>query len=629
MKWLSAGLTFVNVSTVAGLLLGIIGEGLNGAIAVCALTLGLLAGISAYLVTVDARKTDKSPASFPALERESKRAQRRRQPEVEPAENTARYQHIWLWIVAICFAIFALRSFCWLLYVDGAKLTIQSPNNLGDLSLHITYIRYFSHGVALWPDNPIHAFSKLRYPGGIDLFNGLFDCLHFDLIRSLVWTGLIASLATFYGFYRWSGAFGVAGFLFNGGLAGFQIFRTLQFLDYQGDKTIAWKSIPLAMFVTQRGLLYAIPAGLLLLCHWRAKFFSRSARESGTLETAGILPFWIELSLYASMPLFHVHTFLALSIALVFWLLTEPRTVKKHIFVLLSAAFMPATGIVWLITDHFHAKSILAFQPGWVQSSGDFASSFPRFWLMNFGITLPLILVLIGVLCWRTWRTRSGKRFSLPEPLAFALPAAAIFLFACLVKTAPWEWDNAKLIIWSYFIFLPFLWSELISRWPQSVRYGVCFALFGSGVVTLIGGLAAGRTGFDLADRGDVDAVATVTRQLSIEERFAAYPTYNHPLLLNGRKVVLGYPGHLWTQGFDYQETDDQLSSLMKGAPNWKTIANVLHVRYLFWGAEEKANYAGSGQPWAHASLTVATGSWGTIYDLQQPAVPRTGSQRE
>ena len=163
-------------------------------------------------------------------------------------------------------------------------------------------------------------------------------------------------------------------------------------------------------------------------------FSARSARESGTLETAGILPFWIELSLYASMPLFHVHTFLALSIALVFWLLTEPRTVKKHIFVLLSAALMPATGIVWLITDHFRAKSILAFQPGWVQSSGDFASSFPRFWLMNFGITLPLILVLIGVLCWRTWRTRSGKRFSLPEPLAFALPAAAIFFLLASLK---------------------------------------------------------------------------------------------------------------------------------------------------------------------------------------------------
>ena len=72
------------------------------------------------------------------------------------------------------------------------------------------------------------------------------------------------------------------------------------------------------------------------------------------------------------------------------------------------------------------------------------------------------------------------------------------------------------------------------------MRYGVCFALFGSGVVTLIGGLAAGRPSFDLADRGDVDAVATVTRQLSIEERFAAYPTYNHPLLLNGRRSCPG-----------------------------------------------------------------------------------------
>ena len=65
MKWLSAGLTFVNVSTVSGLLLGIIGEGLNGAIAVCALTLGLLAGVYAYLATVDSRRTDKSPHWFP------------------------------------------------------------------------------------------------------------------------------------------------------------------------------------------------------------------------------------------------------------------------------------------------------------------------------------------------------------------------------------------------------------------------------------------------------------------------------------------------------------------------------------------------------------------------------------
>src|SRR5205807_803723 len=146
-----------------------------------------------------------------------------------------------------------------------------------------------------------------------------------------VWTGLIASVATFYAFYRWGGAFGVAGFLFNGGIAGFQILNSstfLKFVDYQGDKTIAWKSIALAMFVTQRGLLYAIPAGLLLLWHWREKYFRTAALATGRVRpiggqdrvaaATGPLPFWVELSLYGSMPLFHVHTFLALTIVLVF-----------------------------------------------------------------------------------------------------------------------------------------------------------------------------------------------------------------------------------------------------------------------------------------------------------------------
>ena len=193
-----------------------------------------------------------------------------------------RYRRVWFWAVAVCFAIFAVRSFCWLLYIDGSELKIQSPNNLGDLSLHLTLIKNFANGVALWPDNPIFVFSKLRYPAGIDLFNALLSLVHVDLLIGLVWVGLLSSLAIFYGFYRWGGTFAVAGFLFNGGIAGFQFLKTFKFLDYQGTaadiahKPIAWKSIALSMLVTQRGWLYAIPAGLVLLWHWREKFFSQS-----------------------------------------------------------------------------------------------------------------------------------------------------------------------------------------------------------------------------------------------------------------------------------------------------------------------------------------------------------------
>src|SRR5438477_8163137 len=274
MKWLSAGLTFVNLSVVCGLLLGMAGHGLNALSASLALVCGIAFAIAAWLGTSDPDKQNRSEV------KRSKRVQRRLQGKTpESAPSPWRYGKIWFWLVAAFFALFAVRSFCWLLYIDGGEWKIQSPNNLGDLSLHITLIRNFANGVHLWPDSPIYALSKLRYPAGIDLFNALLCLVHVDLMRGLVWTGLLGSLATFYAFFRWGGTFGVAGFLFNGGIAGFQFLKTLKFLDYQGTQAdilhrpIAWKSIALSMFVTQRGWLYAIPAALILLWHWRQKYF--------------------------------------------------------------------------------------------------------------------------------------------------------------------------------------------------------------------------------------------------------------------------------------------------------------------------------------------------------------------
>ena len=683
MKWLSSGLTFVNLSVVCGLLLGMVGHGLNVLSAALALVCGVVFAVAAWLGTSDPSK----PGS----------------PEAESSKAPRRYGKIWFWLVAAFFALFAFRSFCWLFYIDGGDLKIQSPNNLGDLSLHITLIQTFANGVPLWPDNPIYAFSKLRYPAGIDLFNALLCLVHVDLMRGLVWTGLLGSLATFYAFFRWGGTFGVAGFLFNGGIAGFQFLKTLKFLDYQGGNKIAWKSIPLSMFVTQRGWLYAIPAALVLLWHWREKYFRETpivpirweapAPEASSTEATakagakgndleavavddadqatpvngrgnrkGPLPFWVELSLYASMPLFHVHTFIALTIvllvALVFERVAWPKIfsdapIRKHAVGLLSAALIPATFFVWLVTDQFRAKSLLKWHPGWVQDSADFGAPFFRlggtanfgsatafgsllqktwngviapffqFWLTNFGLWVLFTLALVGLCGWRVWKTgwRWGRKP--PADIAFVLSAVVIFAIGYFVQTAPWDWDNLKLMVWGYFLILPFLWSDLIGRWAFPERAVTCVALFASGFVTLLGGLAAGHPGFGLIDRARLDAIGTAVRPLPIEARFAAYPTYNHPLLLQGRKVVLGYPGHLWTEGFDYNEPNRQLTILMRGAPNWREAAKALGVRYIFWGRDETANYQGSTRPWETTTRRIASGDWGAIYDLMPESPAR------
>jgi hypothetical protein len=245
---------------------------------------------------------------------------------------------------------------------------------------------------------------------------------------------------------------------------------------------------------------------------------------------------------------------------------------------------------------------------------------FFQFWLTNFGLWIPLALVLVGLVGWRIWKSgwRWGDRP--PADVAFVLPAVVIFAVGYFFKTAPWEWDNLKLMVWGYFLILPFLWSDIIGRWAFPERAAMCVALFGSGFVTLLGGLSAGHPGFGLIERAKLDYIGVAVRPLPLEARFAAWPTYNDPILLQGRKVVLGYPGHLWTEGFEYGDVNNRLTALMNGAANWRDAAKALGVRYIFWGQDEKTNYQSSSRPWEATAFLVASGDWGAIYDLAQPA---------
>ena len=64
-------------------------------------------------------------------------------------------------------SIFSFRAFLWLIFRDGDELRVLSPNNLGDMSLHLTFIRYFANGAPFWPDSPIFSAGKLTYAAGM------------------------------------------------------------------------------------------------------------------------------------------------------------------------------------------------------------------------------------------------------------------------------------------------------------------------------------------------------------------------------------------------------------------------------------------------------------------------------
>ncbi len=503
------------------------------------------------------------------------------------------------WLAIGAFTLAALRAFLWLLTSHDNHLHVLSPYNLGDLSLHIGFIRHLAGGAAFWPESPILTGETLQYPIGADLFNALLLRVGVPLEQGLTWAGLAGSALAIYALWRWGRGFAIAAFLFGGGLAGFVFLREaaggrVALDDYMG--AVHWKNLFLTMFVTQRAFLVALPAGLLLLDEWRRVWLRGEARA---------LPRWVQPILYAAMPLFNVHAFLFLSVALAgIFVFARGREARLEMLTLVLAALIPATLGVGLVTGWFSAAGGVHWQPGWMMGE-DSTKAGAGYWVWTFGIMLPLWVVLLVDVLWR------GDR----ESRAIVLPATAIFLACCFISFAPWPWDNMKLMLWSWVAIAPVLWSRVLAPLPRPATAALCFVLFFTGAVSLVGGLD-GRHGYKLIRRDQLDRTASALRGLEPQARFAAAPDFAHPLLLLGRKAAAGYDGHLWSHGLDYKPRLADLETLLVGDPGWEASARRLDVRYLYWGRPERQKYPESERTWARSLPVAAKGEGFTIYEL-------------
>ncbi len=496
-------------------------------------------------------------------------------------------------VLFVVYGLASLRAFLWVIHPHGTALQVLSPHNLGDMALHLNLIHRWANGGIFWPDNPFLAGAAFAYHPGMDLWNAVLRVAGLPVYEGLRWAGLLGAAATATALWRWGRGFAVAGFLFAGGLGAMGFFQSLQADATQAD--IAWKNLFLALFVTQRGLLYSLPAGLVLMTAWRAQLDG---------DTRGPrLPALAQVALYASMPLFNAPAFLFLSAALAACALAGWRAKLARPFVITGiVSIIPATWLVRMVTAKFTAPSALRFAPGWMQGDAGL-----WFWMENFGVFLPLVAVLGVVL----WRQPAGNRAA----RTFYAVGAATLVFCFLVLIAPWPWDNTKLILWGYLALLPFLWSHLIARWPEWSRGGACVLLFAAGAVSLVAGLDA-RHGYKLADRGELGAMQVMLRQVPVNARLACAPGYDHPALLLGQPLVMGYDGHLYSQGLDYEPVRRDLDRLMGGADDWRDAARRLGAQYLFWGTREARQWPDSSQPWRDCAKLIATSPQGDLFLL-------------
>jgi hypothetical protein len=478
------------------------------------------------------------------------------------------------WIMILIYACASARAYFWLIYPSGDSWKILSPNNLGDLALHLSFIRWLAVAPHWWPASPILAGDPLRYPLGSDFFNALLLRVGVPAELGLVWCGVIGATLAGIALWCWGRGVALAALLFSGGCC--SILYLTQGWGADAETSVQWKNLFLALFVTQRGFLFALPVGLLLLSAWRTEFFGKEKR---------LIPLSIQALLLAALPLFSIHAALFLGVAMTgLWLMAS---VSRPVMGRLAFTAWPLMALCgWLVTSGAGGPSAvhaLGVAPGWM---GDGSIGF---WLSNFGISLPLAVVFCFLLM---------RRGSSAEARAFVWPAACVFAACMIVRFAPWPWDNTKLMLWSWLVIAPFIWQELFARRTLFIKVLAAILLFGCGALTLAAGLD-GRHGYNLVKRPDLENAEALLREVPPGAVIACAPEYNQPVLMLGHPVVCGYEGHLWSHGLDYKSRWDAHNAVMNGESDWREKARGLGVSYIFWGDPEKTRWPDSKLPWS------------------------------
>lgn len=502
------------------------------------------------------------------------------------------------------------RHFIWIFFQMDHNLATLSVFNYGDLPLHINYIRSLAAGLEFPLSNPSFAMESLRYPLGVDLYNALWESLGVPLAAHLALTGIAASIASVVLLRSFAGWWGIGGFFLSGGLVGWSILKGQPLDNFHAS--VEWKNLLLTVFITQRGFLFALPLGLLLLKCFRDHFSGR--RPLSRHVYLGLMLVW------GGLPLIHLHAFVVLSVLIAASAFEEKRMAGlKELFRprLFFWAFAPALGLILYSTSFFSKAGVAHWDWFWTAPEGQAL----EFFVFNFGFWLILPLA-IGIGLWRARKSMEDSRLR-KLWIEFAVYLSLLLLFLNLML-APWAWDNVKVLIWPYLGLARLGWIVVDPLLNSALRPITSVALFYSGFLALVWSVQAppAKRAVTLYSTAELAKVEGALSEIPMSAVFAAAPTHHHPLTYFGRLRILGYEGHLWSHGIDSAKIDfvrTRQENLMKGLGDWKVLVEELGITHIFWGPLEQTQYGDGGErPWMNILRNVSRVPGYAIYAVDR-----------
>jgi hypothetical protein len=249
------------------------------------------------------------------------------------------------------------------------------------------------------------------------------------------------------------------------------------------------------------------------------------------------------------------------------------------IFVVVSSAV--ALPQMWWSTHHsaVDATKFFEWQFGWDRGS----ESAVWFWFKNTGLFIPLLVLAI---LWRGREYLVSRRL-----LLFYLPFTLCFIIPNVLKMAPWIWDNIKVLFYWWLASAPLVALLLAWLWRQGKMYsavavGLFMCVIFAGALD-VAAITLRSVRYEIFNSQGIQFAQLIKEKTEPQAIIVHAPVHNHPVFLSGRRSLMGYPGHIWTHGLEFQERQGEISRIFSGAQDARALLEKYHISYIVVGPQE------------------------------------------
>jgi hypothetical protein len=482
----------------------------------------------------------------------------RRETAASPAAAPTRIRGA---ILAALVSLLVFRLADRVLIQTEQGVSIGNNHNLGDLPFHMAIAASFAWGENFPPRHPELAGVPLTYPFLGDFLSALLLALGASWRDAFFWPSFILGLTVIAALVRFGesltgsrtvGRIAAALTVFSGGLGFSDLARSGGFERWLSggleltirETGLRYGNFVVTLLIPQRSILFGWPLLFFALAAvWSALRPNESPRHELDLTTriniARRAGFIIGL-----LPLIHSHSFAVAVFVLGFVLFASPASPLRRDIAsttLTALALVAAPSLLFMAArNSLETAKFFAWSPGFDRGHW----SIGTFWLWNAGLFLPLAAVGASL----TARRRA-------PPGLFLAPFGVLFALANLFQLSPWIWDNIKFLAPAHAGLAVF--AALALRAIAARGHGQRAVAIGlGGLACLSGGLdvlrlASGRVEHRLFSAEDIAFGDAVRRALPPGSVVLVASAHDHPVLLSGRPLYLGYEGHIWSQGLN------------------------------------------------------------------------------